>query len=819
MKEECITAVRKAAGELKLSDADIEHIEFHIREAWEFEGSKYADFSNLSLDQQINRVGNRAKQSFFSDSSRLKPYELLAGLQEGKDLQTYHLKSQIAHQSFGGGSVEASIGQYKRVINDKFAEYRTYGSKFAGFVNDPKANRELMLALRGDKNVRPEAVKLAKTFHDNMDYLVKEAEVAGIKFHPLENYTPQPMDFRKISTVTKEEFVERTIPRLDLVEYQRRGIKDAESLRSFVGDVYETLASEGRNKVIAGSSRSIRHGGFIGGRLRQPRQLHYTPEGLASAMEEFGSEVTIDGMMGSSFNNLIRDIAVAREFGANASENFEFVLASTYERDRKSITERHKADDQARDKALKRLEREGKDAKDAFDRLTRGKEPSTITDQITDLELAWQVVVKFGTQVLYVSVDAVNSIVHASKRVGTSWKQTVSDTWSASPIARLTAKEKREFINHIAVGIDHARTGLSHDLETNSRSFVGKMAQKALDWQGLTAMDNMIVRGLSASLQNYVGKLTRNFKDMTSLKKKIGEQSFYAIVETHRFSERDLKLLSLAEPESFNGKGTYLTDKNIYNIADEHLTPFLKTGENAYTVKSNLANKYRTLIWSTVQDHARGSVGATLQDTKLIAGKGLGGNVLRLMSQFMVMPISFVRTHLLEANRGFKDGVGANVYRAQVAVLSLVTEELIRNVLIPLIYGKEPRFDITDPLDYAKAVLNAVTHFDKYTPLGGKSAGDTALNVLGSAPASTLRLASSVYDAIKEDKPSKQPKANAKMANELLNYFIPYQNLWYVKGAFDHYIRNSLADIINPGGRERAELYRKKQNEREKRYR
>ncbi|ONI58936.1 hypothetical protein AYO25_03800, partial [Candidatus Liberibacter solanacearum] len=295
MREECITAVRKAAGEIKLSDADIAHIESHIREAWEQEGSKHAGFADLSLDKQINRVSVRAKESFFSDSSRLKPYELLASL-EG-DNQVTQLQHRIAHQATGGGSVEISIRGLKSHIYGKFQDYHKFGTKAFGFKNDTHANTELLLALRGETNVRPEAVKLAKVFHDAMDFLVKEAKEVGLKFHALENYTPQPMDFRKISAISKKDFIDRTLPRLDLSEYQKRGIQDSDSLRSFLGDVYETLASEGRNKVIASKGKVSSYGNSLGGRLRQPRQLHYTPQGLVDAMKDFGSELTVDGMM------------------------------------------------------------------------------------------------------------------------------------------------------------------------------------------------------------------------------------------------------------------------------------------------------------------------------------------------------------------------------------------------------------------------------------------------------------------------------------------------------------------------------------------
>lgn len=819
MREECITAVRKAAGELKLTDADIEHIEHHIREAWLQEGFSGSDFSHLPINDKISRVSSRAKESFFSDSSRLKPYELLAELQsDGVTSQTSRLEARLIHRGSFGGSIDGSISQAKRSVNEKFSKFKGYGSKYLGFVNDFDANRDLLLALRGEKNVRSEALEIAKVFHEVGDFLLKEYKLVGGRVHPLDNWgSPQPMDFRKISGVSKEAFVDKTLPRLDHSEYRKRGIQDSDSLRSFLGEVYETLASEGRNKVIASKGKASSYGTSLGGRLRQPRYLFYSPQGLVDGMKEFGSEVTADGMMSRAFDNLIRDIEVTREFGVAAHENFEFVLANTLERDKTSLLDRYPEGSKKRVAELDKLESMKNNAKSQFERLTRGKEPLRIWDKVTDTALAYTVVTKMGKQVIYVPVDMVNAVGYASHRIGTSWGQTVKEIWGASPISKLTNKEKNDFINHITVGIEHARLSFSHELETSSRSVVGVMAKKVMDWQGLTALDNMVVRGLSASLQNYVGGFTRNFKDMASLKKRIGEQSFKAIVEDHRFSERDLKLLSMAEVESFKGRGTYLTDDHIYNISVDNISNLLKTGETAERVISDLANKYRTLIWSTVQEHARGSVGASMRDTKYVDKRGLGGNLLRLVSQFLIMPISFARMHLIELPSGMVgggSGISANVYRANVMATTYIAEELIKNVLVPLISGKEPRFDITNPLDYAKAIVNAVTHYERFSPLGG---GQSNCDILGPALGQAGRLVASAHDDITKSDRRRKGKAQAGLMKEVLNTTVPFQNMWYTKSAFDHFIREKLDDAINPGGRKRAEVYRRKKIQRDKR--
>ncbi|ADR52309.1 hypothetical protein CKC_02800 [Candidatus Liberibacter solanacearum CLso-ZC1] len=52
---------------------------------------------------------------------------------------------------------------------------------------------------------------------------------------------------------------------------------------------------------------------------------------------------------------------------------------------------------------------------------------------------------------------------------------------------------------------------------------------------------------------------------------------------------------------------------------------------------------------------------------------------------------------------------------------------------------------------------------------------------------------------------------------EVLNTTVPFQNLWYTKSVFDYFVRGKLDDAINPGNRARAEAYRRKNIQREKR--
>ncbi|WP_076969671.1 hypothetical protein [Candidatus Liberibacter solanacearum] len=140
-------------------------------------------------------------------------------------------------------------------------------------------------------------------------------------------------------------------------------------------------------------------------------------------------------------------------------------------------------------------------------------------------------------------------------------------------------------------------------------------------------------------------------------------------------------------------------------------------------------------------------------------------------------------------------------------------EELIKNVLVPLISGGEPRFEITNPLDYAKAIVNAVTHYERFSPVGKQSGWD----ILGPALGQAGKLGVSAYNVATENNRRKKGKAQAGLMKEVLNTTVPFQNLWYTKSAFDYFVRGKLDDAINPGGRKRAEAYRRKKIQRDKR--
>ncbi|RPD37327.1 hypothetical protein C0030_002895 [Candidatus Liberibacter solanacearum] len=206
-----------------------------------------------------------------------------------------------------------------------------------------------------------------------------------------------------------------------------------------------------------------------------------------------------------------------------------------------------------------------------------------------------------------------------------------------------------------------------------------------------------------------------------------------------------------------------------------------------------------------------------MQDKKWITGKdGQVNNLLRLATQFLVMPVSWARMHLIDIPNNMVGGglgLSANVYRAKALVIGILGEELIRNTLIPLISGKDPRFDFSDPWEYAKALLNGVLHYERFSPVGKQSGWD----ILGPALGQAGRLGGAAYDAYTEKNRRKKGKAQAGLMKEVLNSTVPFQNMWYTKAAFDHFVREELDDAINPGGRKRAEAYRRKKIQRDKR--
>ncbi|MFV0256425.1 hypothetical protein [Candidatus Liberibacter solanacearum] len=102
-------------------------------------------------------------------------------------------------------------------------------------------------------------------------------------------------------------------------------------------------------------------------------------------------------------------------------------------------------------------------------------------------------------------------------------------------------------------------------------------------------------------------------------------------------------------------------------------------------------------------------------------------------------------------------------------------EELIKNVLVPLISGNEPRFEITNPLDYAKAIVNAVTHCERFSPIGKQSGWD----ILGPALGQAGKLGVSAYNVATENNRRKKGKAQAGLMKEVLNTTVPFHEVCF----------------------------------------
>lgn len=330
MHEECIRRIREVAGKLSLTDDDLKTIEKNASLALK-ELSQDKGFKNAHPQDKAVVASSRAKEIHLQGKMAFaETMERIVSTSPGQQFEVFFNSLRGEH----GRSLEGAIEGTKGEVYKHFNDFHDFGSKYLGFANDHTVMEKVYKAIRGMESDDPAVNAFAHKVRSVYDSLVKSAHNVGLEFNVLEHFSPQPHDHVKIGMVSAEDFAQITRNRIDLNFYEKQGLT-GEALDTFLKEVYFTLSSGGGNKVIESQGKTKASHPSIGGSRRNPRQLHFTPDGYSEHMQQFGANVTPSEFIAHSFNSLIRDIEVVRQFGPTAHENFYWMLETVKENERR----------------------------------------------------------------------------------------------------------------------------------------------------------------------------------------------------------------------------------------------------------------------------------------------------------------------------------------------------------------------------------------------------------------------------------------------------------------------------------------------------
>jgi hypothetical protein len=185
--------------------------------------------------------------------------------------------------------------------------------------------REIFKAADGSSG-NAMAQKAARAWLDTIEELRTRFNAAGGDVGKLDyGYTPQPHDTSRIRKAGKDAWVEKIAPGLDRSRYlYEDGMRMSDDdLKEMLGKVYDTLSTDGVNKMEPGKFTGS---GKRANRGSDPRQIHFADgDAWVNYMREFGRGTIYDAMMGH-VAKMTRDITLVERYGPDMTSQVRLQL-------------------------------------------------------------------------------------------------------------------------------------------------------------------------------------------------------------------------------------------------------------------------------------------------------------------------------------------------------------------------------------------------------------------------------------------------------------------------------------------------------------
>lgn len=579
MKDKCKAELIKRAGR-NLSKAEIDGIEERMRAAMrELMKKDPAKTMAMSLDQRLTEATKIAKDWMMKDVVRAHEQSLQEASRLDALLRT--IRSQAPGLKNGQTQVLKLMIRSTEVRMEALKKnFYTLGTglssadtgKYLGLVSDPKATFEVVKAIWGDTNVSPEAKTFADNINKMLDFIADTFQRHGLSLNKLEDYrTPQPQEPSKLADAKKEivnekgekeiinEWVESHLTWVDRQKYINSDgtLMNDKQMRTFLGEVYETILTDGANKRADGEAS----GGsmIVGGNKNKPRRLFYkNAESWNSAMQKYGRTTNLYELLASHVHGMSKDIAMAQTFGRNAEKNFRKALA---------VAAKNDLDAAKSTKEHERISALSKNVNHLFDAYTK-------PDPLVNPRLA-----KWG--------DNVRAWFSASF-LGNSWTAALGDVGIMHHYARIynlpAIKEFAQNVKNMIPDAERAdflqKLGLWNEgfmqanrrvAEENYSSNFGHFLSSATNKLMMqNAWDRGMVTGFGMVLQNTMGRLTRKFASLAD----VGEEG--KILQRLGVTDDHFNVWRLADLVKGYGADSLLSPRAIYDIADEKLAPLVE---------------------------------------------------------------------------------------------------------------------------------------------------------------------------------------------------------------------------------------------------
>ncbi|MFP0866934.1 hypothetical protein ACLD0L_00065 [Acinetobacter baumannii] len=822
MKEQCKQAVAKALGKQSLTAQEATDIEARINETMHNLARKDIDkWRNLSDSEKMTEA---AKQVAIDIQEQLKRKHKIAAnniLTQSKNFTKLDhpklssmevIDRMVARHGDMSGiqSISSKADGIASIYRGELIDFYTNIKGGLGIFTDQELVQKIVRERFGENTGDALAKKISDKMGDVFETMRDRFNRNGGDIGKLDNWgLPQTHNLEKIAKAGKEAWVNKAESLIDTRQYvhENGDYYSQQEIRSLLEYTYDTLSSDGANKIEVGRQATGGGTSKVTNRHGESRVLHFKDaESWLEYQSEFGGMQFVD-LVEAHINGLSKDIAMVENLGSNPKTALKILMDAAAKKDWEKGIDENKTKS-----SRKRIET-------MFDEFSGGNSPQS--QVLANLGTSYRSMNIFsmlgGTTITSITDQA--TIAKTAHVHGLSYRKAFGELLSQLNPANKADRElahslglaTEEMLGSIARWSDDGLTSTYGKSEKLARISSG-IASQVMRFSGLNALTAASKVGFSKLLMEKYGRLSRSkaWNDLDAQDREL--------LSNTGLDERAWQVFQLAEPVVDREGNQLMSARSIYEIPDEKLTDF----GDPKQVKDQVASQLQAHL---LDEQGMAVIEAGLREKTLInvgARGTIAGEIFRGIVQFKSFSAAFLMRHgsRIMAQEGLK---GKAAYAIPLFVMTTLLGGLVVQ-LKELLNGNDPQtmWDSDDPKKASSFFVRSAVQGGGLSFLGdilvagtdtsGRDANSFVSGPLGSDFTALLGLTVGNLTQYNEGK-------DTNFGNEAFKFVkgkVPAQNLWYTKAAINRMVFDEMQDTIAPGYREKALRKAERQQDRER---
>ncbi|MGE9817231.1 hypothetical protein ACQP6V_03380 [Acinetobacter baumannii] len=822
MKEQCKQAVAKALGKQSLTAQEATDIEARINETMRNMARKDIDnWRNLSDAEKLTEASKQVALDIQEQLKRkhkiaaqdiLKQSQNIAALDHGKLSSMEVIDRMVAaHGDMSGiQSIDSKARGIASIYRGELVDFYANIKGGLGIFTDQELVQKIVRERFGENTGDALAKKISDKMGDVFETMRDRFNRNGGDIGKLDNWgLPQTHNLEKIAKAGKEAWVNKAESLIDTRQYvhENGDYYSQQEIRSLLEYTYDTLSSDGANKIEVGRQATGSGTSKVTNRHSESRVLHFKDaESWLEYQSEFGGMQFVD-LVEAHINGLSKDIAMVENLGSNPKTALKILMDAAAKKDwEKGIDENKTQSSRKRAQVM-------------FDEFSGGNSPQS--QVLANLGLAYRsmnvasmlggtTIASLADQATIAKTAHVHNLSYR-KAFGGLIEQLNPANKADRELAHSLGLATEEMLGSIARWSDDGLTSTYGKSEKLARISSG-VATQVMRVSFLNALTSASKVGFTKLLMEKYGRLSRS-KAWNDLDVQDRE-----LLSNTGLDERAWQVFQLAEPVVDRKGNQLMSARSIYEIPDEKLTAF----GDPKQVKDQVASQLQAHLLDE-QGMAVIEAGLRERTWMTVGAKGtITGEVFKGLMQFKSFSASFLmrqgsRTMAQEGLKG-KAAYGVPLFVTMTLLGGLVVQ------LRELLNGNDPQtiYDSNDPKKAGSFFMRSLVAGGGLPVLGdilvagtdtsGRDANSFVSGPLGSDFTGLLGLTVGNLTQYNEGK-------DTNFGNEAFKFVkgkIPAQNLWYTKAAINRMVFDEMQDTIAPGYREKALRKAERQQDRER---